>query len=53
MKHLLQRQPDGNFIDWGRHATVNGVRGHGGARYYTGEAARVLALVLKHSGVNK
>ena len=28
---LLQRQADGSLVDWGRHATVGGVRGQGGA----------------------
>lgn len=46
---LLQRQPDGSFVDWGRSVTVRGVRGEGPARWYRGEAAEVLSLVLKHS----
>ncbi len=46
----LHRQPDGTFVDWGRHAHTGGVRGEGGARWYQGEAARVMALVLEHSG---
>jgi hypothetical protein len=46
---MLQRQPDGSFIDWGRHATVDGARGGGGARWYVGEAAEVLRLVLLYS----
>jgi hypothetical protein len=45
---LLQLLPDGEFIDWGRNVTVNGVRGYGGARHYSGEAAEVMELVLKH-----
>lgn len=45
----LQRLPDGTLFDWGRHG--KGVhRGIGGARVYTGEAARVMTLVVKHSG---
>lgn len=44
----LQRLADGSFIERGRNASINGVRGDGGARHYSGEAARVLALVLKH-----
>ena len=47
---FLQRRPDGSFVDWGRHATVGGVRGEGGARLFAGEAAEVMALVLKHTG---
>lgn len=47
---FLQRWPDGSFVDWGRHATVGGVRGEGGARLFVGEAAKVMALVLKHTG---
>lgn len=47
---MLQRMPDGSLIDWGRHVTVNGKRGHGGARVYMGEAAEVMKLVIKHSG---
>jgi len=46
---FLQRQPDGSLVDWGRHATVRGVRGEGPARWFRGEAAKVMALVLKHS----
>lgn len=46
---FLQRQSDGSFVDWGRHATVLGVRGQGPALWFRGEAAEVLALVLKHS----
>lgn len=46
--NLLQRQPDGSFVDWGRNATVAGVRGEGGAVWYRGEAAEVMHLVLKH-----
>ena len=46
---FLQRQPDGTLIDWGRHATVSGVRGEGPARWFTGEAAEVMALVLRHT----
>ena len=46
---FLQRWPDGTFVDWGRHATVRGVRGQGPARWYKGEAAEVMALVLKHA----
>ena len=44
----LQRQPGGGLIDWGRHATVKGKRGEGGALYYTGEAAEVMQILLKH-----
>jgi hypothetical protein len=46
---FLQRQPSGSFVDWGRHASVNSVRGEGPALWYTGEAAEVLALVLKYT----
>ena len=46
---FLQRQPDGTLVDWGRHATVGGIRGEGPARWFTGEAARVMALVLRHT----
>lgn len=45
----LQRLADGTFIDWGRHVTVNGKRGTGGAVWYHGEAAKVMALVLKYT----
>lgn len=48
--YLLQRHPDGTFTDWGRSCTVNGVRGEGGARHYSGEAAKVMVLVLKYAG---
>lgn len=41
----LQRQPDGSFVDWGRH----GPGGTGPARWYRGEAAEVLALVLRYT----
>lgn len=47
--HLIH-QPDGSLVDWGRNATVNGVRGYGGARWYSGEAAEVMKLVLKYMG---
>jgi hypothetical protein len=46
--NLLQRLPDGTFLDWGRNATVNGVRGEGGAVWYRGEAAEVMRVLLKH-----
>jgi len=46
---MLQRFPDGTFIDWGRNATVNGKRGTGGAVHYSGEAAKVMELVLKYT----
>lgn len=46
---FLQRQPDGSLVDWGRHASVGGVRGQGPARWFRGEAAEVMALVLKHT----
>lgn len=42
---MLARQPNGDFIDWGRHAKG----GVGSARYYGGEAAEVLRLVLDSS----
>lgn len=47
--YLLQRQPDGCLIDWGRHATVAGVRGQGGARHYSGEHAEILLLLCKYA----
>lgn len=46
---FLQRQSDGSFIDWGRSVSVGGVRGEGGAVWYQGEDAKVMALVIKHS----
>jgi hypothetical protein len=46
---FLQQQANGDVINWGRHATVNGQRGEGGASWYRGEAARIMRLVLKHS----
>lgn len=46
---LLHRLPDGSFMDWGRNATVNGVRGEGGAVVYRGEAAEVMRLVLRYT----
>ncbi|WP_169331898.1 hypothetical protein [Zavarzinella formosa] len=50
MKQIrLVPQPDGSFIDWGRNATINGVRGEGPAFCYYGEAAEVMRLVLKHT----
>ena len=42
---FLQRQEDGSFIDWGRH----GPGGEGMALWYRGEAAEVMALVLRYS----
>ncbi|WP_193619494.1 hypothetical protein [Fimbriiglobus ruber] len=50
VEHRLIPQPDGSFIDWGRNATINGVRGFGPARYYGGEAAEVLRVLLRYSG---
>lgn len=52
----LERFPDGTLINWGRNwhgSTVNGrpIAGEGGAVFYTGEAAEVMNLLLKHSGV--
>ena len=49
MKIYLQPQPNGDVINWGRHAKVKGVRGQGGISVYMGEAARIMRLVLKHS----
>lgn len=40
----LERLPNGDFINWGRH----GPNHEGPALYYSGEAAKVLALVIKH-----
>lgn len=48
-EHRLIPQPDGSFIDWGRNATINGVRGEGPAKHYSGEAAEVMRLVLQYS----
>ncbi len=48
-RNLLQRLPDGSFIDWGRNGTVNGVRGEGEAVVYSGEAAKVMELGLKYT----
>jgi hypothetical protein len=49
VKIPLQRFPDGTFIDWGRHTlTPEGERSSGPARAYVGEAAEVMALVIKH-----
>ena len=44
----LERLPDGNFIDWGRHWRSFGKQGEGAAKYYSGEAAEVLELLLKY-----
>lgn len=42
--------PNGDVVDWGRHTIIDGVRcGSGPARYYTGEAAKVMRLVLKYA----
>jgi hypothetical protein len=49
----LETLPGGDLIDWGRHWRLFGKRGEGPALYYTGEAAEVLRLVLKHSNPNK
>ena len=49
--NMLQRQPCGGLIDWGREATVKGQRGEGGAVYYTGEDANIMQLVLKYWGM--
>jgi len=47
MKKVNLLQVSGrDFIDWGRHATVNGRRGEGAAVVYRGEAADVMRLVL-------
>ena len=48
IEHRLIPQADGALIDWGRHATINGVRGVGSPKYYSGEDAEVLRLVIKH-----
>ena len=45
----LQRQPDGSYVDWGRH----GPGREGPALWYRGEAAAILALVLLHSGTGQ
>lgn len=45
----LEPQPDGSFINWGRHWRSRGIPGEGPARWYTGEAAEVLRLVLQHT----
>jgi len=45
----LQRFPDGSLIDWGRNWRNYGMEGYGSAKYYSGEAAKVLELVLKYS----
>ncbi|MGG5810983.1 hypothetical protein [Falsiroseomonas sp. CW058] len=49
LRHIwLQRQPDGSFVDWGRH----GPGRVGPALWYRGEAAKILALVLRHTEAN-
>lgn len=45
MTIYLQRQPNGDLIDWGRHRPAK----HGPTWHYTGEAAEVMRLVLKHA----
>ncbi len=51
MTIYLHRQSDGTFIDWGRHTVINGKRcGYGGVVLYRGEAAKVMALVVKYMG---
>lgn len=42
----LAPQPDGSFVDWGRHWGLPGSCGP--VRLYIGEAAEVMKLVLKH-----
>ncbi len=46
---FVQRMADGSFVTWGRHATVQGIRGEGPAGLYRGEDAKILELVLRHS----
>lgn len=41
----LQRQPDGSYVDWGRH----GPGREGSAFWYRGEAAKVMRLIIQHS----
>lgn len=53
MAIALQRFNDGTFINWGRHwrgLNINGrpVYGEGAAVFYTGEAAEVISLIIKH-----
>lgn len=50
---FLQRLPDGCFIDWGRNAIIKGICGIGGAKYYSGESAEVMKLVLKYTKTGK
>lgn len=50
IEHFLTELPDGSLMDYGRHAVVNGVRGTGPVRCYSGEAAEVMSLVLAHTG---
>jgi hypothetical protein len=42
----LHRQPDGSYMNWGRHGAGKH-KGTGGARCYYGEAAKVTELVVK------
>ena len=46
----LIRQSDGSLIDWGRNATIDGVRGEGPARCYVGEDAEVLRYSMHAIG---
>lgn len=50
IEYFLIELPDGSLIEYGRHAVVNGKRGTGPARHYSGEAAEVMKLVLRYSG---
>jgi hypothetical protein len=43
----LFRHPDGSFTDYGRNGRGKH-RGCGPARHYTGEAAKVMELVIRH-----
>lgn len=45
----MQRLPNGDLINWGRHTRLPGLRFYGPAEYYTGEAAAIMRLVLKYS----
>lgn len=45
----LQRMDDGSYIDWGRNWRLFGKQGEGSAKYYSGEAAKVIDMVLKYT----
>lgn len=51
--HYLQRLKNGDYVDLGRDTPRRVGHGYGPAKHYSGEAAKVIELVLKNTKGNR